>query len=194
VSVNFVTADYDFVAILYLFTESFAQACAFKILINEKINQKPLQNGEIVNININKFKRIYNNTFINNWSYNQLCSNKYTFTILFWDTKKQKYYKIGIGFSKSAMKFLKKMQGNLICPLVKNDTYNNWLIYKFQSPVVNEETIKVKIYKKDIIIKNNIKLPNKSHNKICPLANQNLQMNNYISGFCNPHQKSLEFV
>lgn len=195
-SVTLVTADHDMVANFYTLIDAISQEVTFKKIILDKLGgneKREIMDGRKITYYIDKkeFDKtedgIRTDILNHDWK-----KDGFYFRVKFWDKISKKYINdFYLVFNEMTRDIFLNFHGNLSCHFSKNNTHIDWvhILYWWPPSSVHDLTyyfIKVVVWKKKIINKNNIFVSKEIHQKYCKYfdADKNNKLYDYVGFWC----------
>ncbi len=186
--VDILTADSDFLQLMFNWISANVQEIVFKYMILDKLSRQDLVDLQLRNKKLTiyidfeeastHYKRYLESIFRTNRVKGDIRTN-----IKFWDVTEQKFYSFDFYFNESIRQLFMASHGNCHCPFTKNDFMGAWIGYIFWPPLPGEKTIKLRV-KKKAIIHRYTKVSVKVHEQICVYAKYERSNNpNHFVGF-----------
>ena len=135
-NVTILTADSDFINLVFTLWGSFANEQSFKTEILEKINNDKISfSGKNVEINLNaislykKKEGLIRDVFADNWKRDYVI-----FKLKYWDQNRNKYFTFTFRINEVIRALLLNSWGNYFCPFAQDPRMGNWLGFKWYEP------------------------------------------------------------
>jgi hypothetical protein len=173
-NVTFVTADTDHVSLMSNLIETLTQQMTFRTFILKRLSEdhkRRLIKGDRAIFKFNTFDFVKSREGLEgdmqegSWRKSSFC-----FKIKFWDTTKQKYRSFNLPFNELGREMFLSATGQLACPYAKNNDLGSWLAFLYYwppQPPDDISTLKVEVYAKSIINRENEAIDNAHHNSTC---------------------------
>lgn len=191
-NVDYYTTDGDIIILFLRWIDSLTMSFALNVSILSKLTEKEKQElfkGKTVKhfIDYNDFVkkriRLFEDFCCDWWK-----EEGFRIRIKYWDQKNKQFNSIlSITVNQEMCDYMSNVHGNLECNFVKNDTFGNWLSYRYYWPPKNpeERKIKVEITKKNIINSNSYTVDSIIHNENCRYRKEDKEGSlNSFSQFC----------